>query len=97
MQSVEIIIKGDNKKMSKNKKVIILATIIIIIIGIVMAIFIKPKNNKKSDKLNIVTTTFSTYDFAKQIVGDKAEVVFLLGPGVDAHSYEPSATDLVKI
>ena len=83
--------------MSKNKKIIILATIIIITIGIVMAIFIKPKNNKKSDKLNIVTTTFSTYDFVRQIVGDKAEVVFLLGPGVDAHSYEPSATDLVKI
>ena len=83
--------------MSKNKKVIILATIIIITLGIVMAIFIKPKNNKKSNKLSIVTTTFSTYDFTRQIVGDKAEVTLLLGPGVDSHSYEPSAGDLVKI
>ena len=83
--------------MSKNKKVIILATIIIITIGIVMAIFIKPKDNKKSNKLSIVTTTFSTYDFARQIVGDKAEVTLLLGPGVDSHSYEPSAGDLIKI
>ena len=72
--------------MSKNKKVIILATIIIITIGIVMAIFIKPRNTQQTDKLRIVTTTFSTYDFARQIVGDKAEVTLLLGPGVDSHS-----------
>lgn len=83
--------------MSKNKKVIILATIIIITIGIVMAIFIKPRNTQQTDKLRIVTTTFSTYDFARQIVGDKAEVTLLLGPGVDSHSYEPSAGDLIKI
>ena len=83
--------------MSKNKKVIILATIIIITIGIVMAIFVKPKNTKKTDKLNVVATTFSTYDFTRQIVGDKADITFLLGPGVDAHSYEPSAKDLVTI
>ena len=83
--------------MCKNKKVIILATIIIITIGIVMAIFVKPKNTKKTDKLNVVATTFSTYDFTRQIVGDKADITFLLGPGVDAHSYEPSAKDLVTI
>lgn len=83
--------------MTKIKKVIILATIIIITIGIVMAIFIKPKNTQKGDKLNVVVTTFSTYDFTRQIVGDKADITFLLGPGVDAHSYEPSAKDLVTI
>ena len=89
--------KGENFKLSKNKKVVIIAMIIILSVVIVMAIFIKPKSAIKGDKLNIVTTTFSTYDFAKQIVGDKAEVTFLLGPGVDAHSYEPSSGDLVKI
>lgn len=83
--------------MSKNKKVIILATIIIITLGIVMAIFIKPRNTQQTDKLSIVTTTFSTYDFTRQIVGDKADITFLLDPGVDAHSYEPSAKDLVTI
>lgn len=83
--------------MSKNKKILIIATIIILAIGTVMAIYIKPKKIKNSDKLNIVTTTFSSYDFARQIVGDKAEVIFLLGPGVDSHSYEPSVKDLATI
>ena len=83
--------------MTKNKKIIIIALIIILIIGILMVIFVKPKASNKTDKLSIVTTTFSTYDFARQIVGDKAEVTLLLGPGVDSHSYEPSAGDLIKI
>ena len=81
--------------MSKNKKIIMIVTIILIIVGILMAIFVKPKNTRKTDKLNVVATTFSTYDFTRQIVGDKADITFLLGPGVDAHSYEPSAKDLV--
>ena len=83
--------------MTKNKKIIIIALIIILIIGILMVIFVKPKASNKTDKLSIVTTTFSTYDFARQIVGDRAEVTLLLGPGVDSHSYEPSAGDLIKI
>ena len=83
--------------MTKNKKIIIIALIIILIIGILMVIFVKPKASNKTDKLSIVTTTFSTYDFTRQIVGDKAEVTLLLGPGVDSHSYEPSAGDLIKI
>lgn len=83
--------------MSKNLKIIIIAAIILIVTVIAIGVTVKPKNNKKNGKLSIVTTTFSTYDFAKQIVGDKAEVIDLLGPGVDAHSYEPSARDLIKI
>lgn len=53
--------------------------------------------DEKEKILNITTTSFSSYDFVKHIVGDKANVIYMLGPGVDAHSYEPSASDLVKI
>ena len=83
--------------MSKNKKIILIATIIIAIICIIIGFSANKQKLSKNDKLNIVVTTFSTYDFAKQIVGDKADVTFLLGPGVDSHSYEPSAKDLVKL
>ncbi|MBR6034126.1 MAG: zinc ABC transporter substrate-binding protein [Clostridia bacterium] len=83
--------------MNRNIKIIIFAmAIIIAIVGVAFALS-SNKNNDKDGKLNIVTTTFSTYDFARQIAGDKANVTYLLGPGVDAHSYEPSAADLVKI
>lgn len=49
------------------------------------------------DKLLIVTTLFPQYDFAKQIAGDKAEVVLLLSPGVESHDFEPTPSDIILI
>lgn len=48
-------------------------------------------------KLQIVTTIFPAYDFARQVFGDTAEVTLLLKPGMESHSYDPSARDIVKI
>lgn len=54
-------------------------------------------SSKTGGKLSIVTTLFPQYDFAKQIAGDKAEVTLLLSPGIEAHSYDPTPSDIVKI
>ena len=50
-------------------------------------------------KLRIVTTIFPLYDWARNIVGDSADVElsFLQDTGVDLHSYQPTAEDMVKI
>lgn len=51
-------------------------------------------------KLSIVTTIFPEYDWVMNILGDKAEnadVTMLLDSGVDLHSYQPSADDIVTI
>jgi zinc transport system substrate-binding protein len=48
-------------------------------------------------KLKVVTTLFPLYDMAKNIGADKAEVSLLLPPGVEAHSFEPKPSDIVKI
>ena len=53
-----------------------------------------------SDKLSVVTTIFPEYDWVKEILGDKAEstdLTMLLSSGVDLHSYQPTADDIVKI
>ena len=53
-----------------------------------------------SNKLSVVTTIFPEYDWVKEILGDKAdnaEVTMLLSSGVDLHSYQPTADDIVKI
>lgn len=52
---------------------------------------------RESGKLQIVTTIFPAYDFARHIFGDKADVSLLLKPGMESHSYDPSAKDIVKI
>ena len=53
--------------------------------------------SKSDGKLEIVTTIFPAYDFARQIFGDTAEVTLLLKPGMESHSYDPSARDIVRI
>lgn len=58
---------------------------------------IKNENNIKSDKINIVTTIFPYYDFAREVAGDKANIKLLLSPGSEPHSYDPSPSDIVAI
>ncbi len=48
-------------------------------------------------KLQIVTTIFPPYDFARNIAGRNADVSMLLKPGTESHSYEPSPSDIIKI
>ncbi|MBO4927200.1 MAG: zinc ABC transporter substrate-binding protein [Clostridiales bacterium] len=51
-------------------------------------------------KLSIVTTIFPEYDWVMSILGeekDVADVTMLLDNGVDLHSYQPSAEDILKI
>lgn len=53
-----------------------------------------------SKPLKIVTTIFPEYDWVREILGDKAdnaEVSMLLDNGVDLHSYQPTADDIIKI
>ena len=48
-------------------------------------------------KMEVVTTLFPTYDFAKQIGQDKVNVSLLLPPGVESHTFEPKPQDVVRI
>lgn len=53
-----------------------------------------------SDGIQIVTTIFPEYDWVMNILGDNpagAKVTMLLDKGVDLHSYQPTAEDMLKI
>lgn len=52
---------------------------------------------QRGGKITVIATLFPQYDFARQIAGGRAEVVMLLPPGVDSHSYEPTPADIIKI
>ena len=70
----------------------------IILLAIIAFIIIKfGKGLEKSDKPTIFTTIYPEYDFTKAIVGDKIEVVRLIGPGVEVHTYEPTPKDMIRI
>lgn len=57
----------------------------------------KQANNVDEDKITIVTTIFPQYDFTRQIVKDKANVIMLLKPGAESHTYEPTPQDIKTI
>lgn len=71
--------------------------ILIIIMITIIACFKTESVMKDESKIQIVATLFPQYDFAKKIVGDKADVKLLLNSGVEAHNYEPTAKDMITI
>ena len=48
-------------------------------------------------KIQVITTIFPPYDFVRQVGGDYVEADMLLKPGMEAHSYEPSPRDIIRI
>lgn len=55
------------------------------------------KQEKPNGKLQVVTTLFPLYDFAKRIGGGQAQVTLLLPPGVEPHSFEPRPEEIVRV
>lgn len=80
------------------KKIFLIIILIAIIAGVGVIIGVQQtKKTEDNGKLNIVVTSFPSYDFVKQIAGDNVNLTFLLEPGVEAHGYEPTASDLITI
>lgn len=50
-----------------------------------------------NERLNIVTTTGMIGDAVASIIGDSADVISLMGPGVDPHLYKATQGDLERL
>lgn len=89
-------IKGEIKL-----KKTVTAILTILIVFCVSACTTAPaEGDPASGKLKIVTTIFPEYDWVKTVMGDKveeADITLLLDNGVDLHSYQPTAADILKI
>lgn len=93
----------------KSKKTILTIILLVILVACAaLMIFSGRKNNsmnkeakniKNEQKLKVTASNFASYDFLRAIIGDSknVELTFLLGPGKDAHSYDPTPQDLIKI
>ena len=56
-----------------------------------------PFSAEKNKKASVVATAFAQYDFARQIAGDKADIVMLLAPGEESHTFEPTPGDIATV
>ena len=72
---------------------------LIISLAIIAALF-SVSLTEAPDKYSIVCTTFPQYDWVRNLIAgqeDQYELTLLLDSGVDLHSYQPTADDLVTI
>ena len=62
---------------------------------------IKPAKNSgdlnATKKISIVTTTTQVTDIVSRLLGNACRITSLMGPGVDPHSYKPTAHDMTAI
>ncbi len=69
----------------------------IVLISVLTCSACSQNTSTSSDKLQIVATLFPQYDFAREIAGDKADVVLLAPAGTDGHTYEPTPAEILHI
>lgn len=84
----------------KNKLKIIIPIIILVFLALFIYGFIKYQEKRErigNNKIKIITTIFPTYDFTKNILGDKGDVELLLKPGVEPHAFAPTPNDIKNI
>jgi zinc transport system substrate-binding protein len=73
-----------------------------IAIAVLCAVFFMPACSNPSGKsgphkMKVITTLFPLYDMARYIGNGSADVSLLLPPGVEAHSFDPKPSDIVRI
>ncbi len=94
-------------KIKVNAEVIIVKKFISVILAVLLAVGClsacgsnDSRLVEETEKIQIVTTIFPEYDWVMNILGDnpaEAETTMLLDTGVDLHSYQPTAADILKI
>ena len=94
-------IRKMNEKKKKNLRIsMYIACIVLLSLSVVMVIVFgksKPKAEVSKNPV-VIATTFSAYDWARNVLKDTngIELLYLVDSSADMHSYTPSASDIVK-
>ncbi len=67
------------------------------IVFTILALMLTPAGARAAGPLRIGVTLPAYYSFVAQIVGQHAEVVPVLEPGVNAHNYQPRPEDIKRV
>ena len=87
-------------KGEKMKKGIVLILVMILLCGCFAGCNTAGMQSGEDGRLKIVATIFPEYDWVVNILGDNpgnADVTLLLDKGVDLHSYQPTAADILTV
>jgi zinc transport system substrate-binding protein len=76
------------------------ALVMALVLALLTLFACAPKTAQSEDNggIQIVSTIFPSYDFARQITaGTDANVTLLLQPGEEVHSFDPTSQDIIRI
>ncbi len=82
------------------KKALSIILAVLLMAGCLSACSFPGQPSEETGRIQIVTTIFPEYDWVMNILGEnqaKADVTMLLDTGVDLHSFQPTASDILKI
>lgn len=80
----------------KRKRLVILVVILAVFFGLVL-ISIDTKRPAQAGKLKVAATFYPLYNFAREVGGDKVQVVNITPAGAEPHDYEPTPRQLVNV
>jgi zinc transport system substrate-binding protein len=82
---------------SNRSQWLLLITLAALLSGVIACKPDKSAVQNQNGKISITATNFPPYDFVRQIAGDRVNLVMLLPPGSESHSFEPSPRDIITI
>jgi len=68
-----------------------------LLLGLLILASSPPAASPRPAPLKIITTIFPLKEFAKEIAADRGEVSLLLPPGAGVHTWQPRASDIVRL
>lgn len=71
--------------------------VLILVLAIILVTMRVKEQGWINKDINIVTSNFAGYDAVRAVLGNNDEVEMLIEPGVDAHSFELSPSDVTRI
>jgi manganese/zinc/iron transport system substrate-binding protein len=74
-----------------------LKTTVLVVLGVVSSVVGDAASKPLPANYTIVTTCGMVTDIVREVAGNKAKVVGLMGEGVDPHLYKPTRDDVAKI
>ncbi len=93
--------KTEEQKVKKLLSLLVVAAMMLATFSACGTANVSKKTKKNKDgKISVVTTIFPEYDWVMNVLGDKkddVDVRLLLDKGVDLHSFQPTADDILEI
>lgn len=78
------------------KKAIIALLVLLAVLTVVLVV-LTPEKKLRSERPDVIATTFALYDIARHLLGEDAQAQMLIPFGKDVHTFEPTPRDMIRV